>query len=109
MILLSINLIFPNFFAQVLALPNAGNVSAHRPWLPAHLAGARKPQVEFDRGGHHRVPVHTEWRLPISGVYLSSWETSALTGEGGGCTPTPFLAYCITITYKVAVYAPAVN
>jgi hypothetical protein len=30
-------------------------------------------------------------------------EKSALAGEGGGCTPTPF----ITITYKVAVYAPA--
>jgi hypothetical protein len=32
-------------------------------------------------------------------------EKSALAGEGGGCTPTPFQP--ITITYKVAVYAPA--
>ncbi len=32
-------------------------------------------------------------------------EISALAGEGGGCTPTPFRP--ITITYKVAVYAPA--
>jgi hypothetical protein len=27
------------------------------------------------------------------------------TDEGMGCTPTPF--HCITITYKVVVYAPA--
>jgi hypothetical protein len=26
-------------------------------------------------------------------------------GEGGGCTPTPFITF--TITSKVAVYAPA--
>jgi hypothetical protein len=32
-------------------------------------------------------------------------EKSALAGEGGGCTPTPF--HSVTITYKVAVYAPA--
>jgi hypothetical protein len=29
----------------------------------------------------------------------------ALAGEGGGCTPTPFITF--TITSKVAVYAPA--
>jgi hypothetical protein len=32
-------------------------------------------------------------------------EKSALAGEGGGCTPTPF--HSITIMYIVAVYAPA--
>jgi hypothetical protein len=46
---------------------------------------------------------NTEWRLPISGVDPIMMEKSALAGEGGGCTPTPF----ITITYKVAVYASA--
>jgi hypothetical protein len=51
----------------------------------------------------HRV--HTEWRLPISGVHPILMEKSALAVEGGGCTPTPF--HPITITYKVAVYAPA--
>jgi hypothetical protein len=51
----------------------------------------------------HRV--HTEWRLPISGVHPIMMEKSALAGEGGGgCTPTPFQP--INITYKVAVYAP---
>ncbi len=51
----------------------------------------------------HRV--HTEWRLPISGVHPIMMEKSALAGEGGGCMPIPFQP--ITITYKVAVYAPA--
>ncbi len=53
----------------------------------------------------HRVPVHTEWRLPIYNVHPIMIEKSALAGEGGGCTATPFQP--ITITYKVAVYAPA--
>jgi hypothetical protein len=52
---------------------------------------------------NHRV--HTEWRLPISCVHPIMMEKSALAGEGGGCTPTPFQP--ITITYKVAVYDPA--
>jgi hypothetical protein len=49
------------------------------------------------------VTTDTEWRLPISGVHPFMMEKSALAGEGGGCTPTPFQP--ITITYKV--YAPA--
>ncbi len=49
--------------------------------------------------------VHTERRFPISGVHPILMEKSALAGEGGGCTPTPFQP--IAITYKVAVYAPA--
>ncbi len=57
----------------------------------------------------HRV--HTERRLPISisGVHPITMEKSALAGEawagGAHCRPTPFLPF--TITYKVAVYAPA--
>jgi hypothetical protein len=51
----------------------------------------------------HRV--HTEWRLPISSVRPITMEKSALAGEGWGCTPTPLQP--ITITYTVAVYAPA--
>ncbi len=50
---------------------------------------------------------YTEWRSPISGVHPIMMEKSA--GEGGGVhgarTPAPFQP--ITITYKVAVYAPA--
>jgi hypothetical protein len=49
--------------------------------------------------------VHTGWRLPISGVHPIMMEKSALAGEGWRYTPTPFQP--ITITYKVAVYAPA--
>ncbi len=62
-------------------------------------------------GGQARPPlslhhsVHPDWRLPISGLHPIMMEKSALAGEGGGCTPTPFRP--ITITYKVAVYAPA--
>ncbi len=48
------------------------------------------------------IRVHKEWRLPISGNMM---EKSALAGGGGVCTPIPFQP--ITITYKVAVYAPA--
>ncbi len=42
-----------------------------------------------------------------SGVHLHfiMMEKSALAGEGGGARPTPFTLF--TITYKVAVYAPA--
>jgi hypothetical protein len=51
----------------------------------------------------HRV--HTEWQLSLSSVRPITMEKSALAGEGGGCMPTPLQP--ITITYKVAVYAPA--
>ncbi len=46
--------------------------------------------------------VHTEWRLPSSGVHSIMMEKSALAGTGGVCLFQP-----ITITYKVAVNAPA--
>ncbi len=36
----------------------------------------------------HRV--HTEWQRPRSGVHSILIEKSALAGEGGGFTPTPF-------------------
>jgi hypothetical protein len=46
--------------------------------------------------------VHTEWQLPLSDVHPIMMKKSALAGESGRCTPTPFQP--ITITYKVAVY-----
>ncbi len=46
---------------------------------------------------------HTEWQRPLSGVHSILIEK--LAGEGGGCTPTPLTLF--TITYKVALYAPA--
>jgi hypothetical protein len=52
----------------------------------------------------HRV--HTEWQLPVSGVHsIIRVEKLAQPGEGGGARPPPFTL--VTITYKVAVYAPA--
>jgi hypothetical protein len=45
--------------------------------------------------------------MPISGVHSIMMEKSALAGEGRGCTPTPLQSTVITITYKVAVFAPA--
>jgi hypothetical protein len=39
-------------------------------------------------GVNHRV--HTEWRLPISGVHPIMMEKPALAGEGGGARPPPF-------------------
>jgi hypothetical protein len=53
--------------------------------------------------------IHTEWQWPISGVHVIHFimmEKSALTGEGGECTPIPFHSI-VTATYKVAVYTPA--
>ncbi len=44
---------------------------------------------------NHRV--HTEWQRPLSGVHYIM--------RGGGACPPPFTLF--TITYKVAVYAPA--
>ncbi len=40
------------------------------------------------RGSRHRV--HTEWQLPPAGVHFNMMEKLAQSGEGGGCTPTPF-------------------
>jgi len=45
--------------------------------------------------------VHTEWQFPHSIMM----EKLALAGEGGDVRPPPFALF--TITYKVAVYAPA--
>jgi hypothetical protein len=47
----------------------------------------------------HRV--HKEWQLPISGAHSIMMKKSALAGA----RPPPFTL--VTITYKVAVYAPA--
>jgi hypothetical protein len=52
------------------------------------------------RYGHR---VQTEWRRPLSSVHSIMMEKSS--GEGGGCMLTPFTI--VTITYKVAVHAPA--
>ncbi len=43
--------------------------------------------------------LHTEWQLPLSGVYSIMMEKLAQTGEGA---PT-----ISTISFKVVVYAPA--
>jgi hypothetical protein len=51
----------------------------------------------------HRV--HTEWQLPLSGVHSIMMEKLAQDSVGGGARPPPFAI--VTITYKVAVYAPA--
>jgi hypothetical protein len=37
----------------------------------------------------------------MSGVHSIMMEKSALAGEGGGCTPTPFLSSYHHITYQV--------
>ncbi len=51
----------------------------------------------------HRA--HTEWQLTLSGVHSIMMEKLAQAGKGGGSRPHPFTI--VTITYKVAVYAPA--
>jgi hypothetical protein len=71
----------------------------------AHLLSRTKLQCTLQLRGHVHHIVHTEWRLLISGVHPIMMEKSALAGEGGKCTPTPFQP--ITITYKVGMYAPA--
>jgi hypothetical protein len=55
--------------------------------------------AEKNGGLTHRV--YTEWQLPISGAHSIMMEKSALAGA----RPPPFTL--VTITYKVAVYAPA--
>ncbi len=68
-------------------------------------AGRIQHKIER-RGGDHRVP-HTEWQRPLSGVQSIMMEKLAQAGKGGGlhACPSPFTIS--TITYKVAVYAPA--
>jgi hypothetical protein len=51
--------------------------------------------------------IHTEWQRPLSGVHFIMMAKSALTGEGRECTPLPFHSTVVTVTYQVAVYAPA--
>jgi hypothetical protein len=48
---------------------------------------------------------YTELQRLLSGVHSVMRVKLALAGEGGGCSPTPFITF--TITSKVAVYAPA--
>jgi hypothetical protein len=62
--------------------------------LPIHVASCHQPiplvfhsPLDF-RCFDHRV--HTEWRLPISGVHPMMMEKSALDGESGDARPTPF-------------------
>ncbi len=52
----------------------------------------------------------TEYTQSGNDRFLASiMENSALAGEGGGCTPTPFHSTVFTITSKVAVYAERVD
>jgi hypothetical protein len=77
-------------------------VSRH--WYTSDPQSTNRVEMKY-RDRILRVRVHTEWRLPISDIHPIIMEKSALAGEDGGCTPTPFQT--ITITYKVAVYALA--
>jgi hypothetical protein len=52
--------------------------------------------LELGQQSSHRVAIANFWRTTHHDG------KSALTGEGGGCTPTPFQP--ISITYKVVVY-----
>ncbi len=58
-----------------------------------------------NRGLIHRV--HTEWRLPISGVHPIMMERSALAGEGWGCTPAHLSAYYHDVQSCSVLYTPA--
>jgi hypothetical protein len=55
-------------------------------WELAWLA--KFENLKCFHGSNHRA--HTEWQLSISGVHSIVMEKTALTGEGGGCTPTRF-------------------
>ncbi len=50
----------------------------------------------------YRVPVHTKWKRPLSGVHSIMMEKFS----HAGCARVPPFAL-FTITYKVAVYTPA--
>jgi hypothetical protein len=49
--------------------------------------------------------VHTEWQPPLSGIHSIMMGKLAQAGEGGGARSPTFTI--VTITYKVAVHAPA--
>jgi hypothetical protein len=53
----------------------------------------------------HLLRVHTEWQLPLYGVHSIMMEKLAQAGRVGCARPPLFTSF--TITYKVAVYAPA--
>ncbi len=52
-----------------------------------------------------QITEYTELQPLLSGVHSVMRVKLALAGEGGGCTPTPFITF--TITSKGAVYTPA--
>ncbi len=58
----------------------------HCCFLPSTYSADLSLPLDF-RCFDHRV--HTEWRLPISGVHPLMMEKSALAGESGDARPTP--------------------
>ncbi len=64
------------------------------------------PDPDSDPDLEHCLSVHTEWRWPISGRPVHPYNVKISPGWGVHAqSPTPFQPR--TITYKVAVYAPA--
>ncbi len=53
--------------------------------------------------GNHRI--HTEWQRPLSGLHHDGKINPGWCRGGGAVRPPTFTLF--TITYKVAVYAPA--
>jgi hypothetical protein len=54
----------------------------------------------------YRVAIADFWHTVLHSAMMEKLARAGAPGGGGGCTPTPFQPI-ITITYKVAVYAPA--
>jgi hypothetical protein len=74
--------------------------------MPSTLRPGRLVTMDsLQRCEYKHLRVHTEWQRLLSGVHFIMMEKLAQAGMGGGCTPTPLTI--ATITYKVAVYAPA--
>ncbi len=62
---------------------------------------------KYGLGEKYTHRVHTEWQFPISGVNSIMMKKSALAGEGGGCTPTPFHSSYHHVQSCSVRYAPA--
>jgi hypothetical protein len=62
-------------------------------------------QEYINRNTDESYREHTEWQRPLSGVHSIVMEKLAQAGVGEGARPPLFTIF--TITYKVAMYAPA--
>jgi hypothetical protein len=82
-------------------------------WLNEILNNTNEPIAELKQK-NDTDPLPGFWPQSTLKVAIANfWHTfhhdgkSALAVEGGGCTPTPVhSSYLVTITYKVAMYAP---